>query len=105
MNITFNFKGSYYVKVIIMNSNGNIIYNDYTYNGKVNVCLDVNQIYKVIGISCGEIININIYIDSKHNNYLLYFPRSIKVDHIITFLLTDSYYENLPIERGELKID
>lgn len=88
-----------YVK--ILNQNKEIVFEGYTYNSELSLCLNTNCLYKLIAISCNEQINLNFYLDSKLNCYSFYFPRSI-VSNIVTFQLTDYFYKDLKIGKGEI---
>ena len=85
--------------VLIYNMKGNLISDKRTYNNEVCFCLDTCNIYKVViknkNINISKIFyaldNSIIYI-----NLYEFYPRTI------TFLLTDYYYENLPIMKGEI---
>lgn len=107
MNITLNFLGLGYnninqADVLIYDEFNNLVYNKKTYNNKLNICLKRNKIYRVEALSLNDRIDTNIYINS--SNYCFRFNRSIinEDSDSITFLLTDYYYDNLPIERGEI---
>ena len=109
MNITLKFLGLGYnninqADVFIYDCCNNLVCNKKTYNNKLNICLDKNKVYKIVAKSLGDTIESVIYT-GKNNNYCFRFSRSI-IDIVnedsITFLLTDYYYDNLPIERGEM---
>ena len=107
MNITLNFLGLGYnninqADVLIYDEFNNLVYNKKTYNNKLNICLKRNKIYRVEAFSLNDRISTTIYINN--NNYCFQFNRSIINENSdsITFLLTDYYYDNLPIERGEI---
>lgn len=85
--------------ILIYDSNGNLIIKKDTYNGIVKVCLDKNEVYYLYARSLNEVIKTCFYVDK--NCYIFHFPRSIYSD-IFTFLLYDSSYEGLKIEKGEL---
>ena len=107
MNITLNFLGLGYnninqADVLIYDEFNNLVYNKKTYNNKLNICLKKNKVYRVVAFSLNDRISTTIYINN--NNYCFRFNRSIINENSdsITFLLTDYYYDNLPIERGEI---
>lgn len=79
-----------------------VVFDGATYNGQVAVCLKPCCVYKLYAYSYGEEININFYVDCKRKNYYFYFPRSIYSKRVITFLMMDSNYPELFIERGKL---
>ena len=110
MNITIYFRGlGYYdvfqAKVLLYDSNGSLLYQGYTYNGEISLCLERDQVYQIKAFSCQEMIQSAFYVDSSCQSYRFYFPRSICKSRLITFLLTDSYYENLPIEKGVIYLE
>lgn len=95
------YNSNYQASVVIYDDKNNIVYDGNTYNGKLKLYLKKKHIYKVIAKFMGDIINTNIYINT--NNKLCFkFRNSTLEDNPITFLLTDYYYDNLPIERGEI---
>lgn len=107
MNITLNFLGLGYnninqADVLIYDDCNNLVYTKKTYNNKLNICLKKNKVYRVVAFSLNDRISTTIYINN--NNYCFRFNRSIINENSdsITFLLTDYYYDNLPIERGEI---
>ena len=85
--------------VKIYNNKNQCILNTKTYDNIVVCSLEEKQVYLIEAISQSEIIRQKIYVDN--NKYCFFFPRSI-VRNIFTFQLTDFYYENLPIEKGEI---
>lgn len=90
-------------KVKIYNDKKQCIKSGKTYNGKISVFLEENQVYTLVAISKNEVINKRFYIDKNQYTYCFYFPRSIvNNNNIITFRLTDFYYKDLPIEKGEM---
>lgn len=91
----------YQAKVLIYDLYDNLIYEGYTYNGYLTICLDANKSYKLIATSCGDVIRTNFYV--KDYEYLFFFRRSLFTPiRNVTLLLTDYYYDNLPISKGEL---
>lgn len=91
----------YQAKIKICDLNNNKIFEGKTYNGKIKICLKENNIYKLKAVSLNEKINTYFYV-SKKDIYVFAFDRTkIPINRIITFLLTDYYY-NLPIGKGEL---
>ena len=81
----------------------NLIVNRKTYNNKLNVCFKTNKVYKLIAKSCRGIIYACFYVNESNNCYTFTFCNcSTNRPRIITFLLTDSNYRNLPIEKGEI---
>ncbi len=107
-NVLLEWKGLGYLsifqaQVYLYDDDNNLLYVSETYDGKLKVCLESNRVYKIIAISSSEIFKKNVYIDTCRNKYTFYFSRSI-YPRIITFQLTDFYYKNLPIEKGEIII-
>lgn len=94
----------YQASVTIYDSFNKVVYRGNTYNGLLNICLKENNIYRLKTDFMGDHISTNIYIGN-NNCYCFRFKNSI-LDNIqrtnITFLLTDYYYDNLVIERGEI---
>ena len=82
----------------IYNKNS-LIYCGKTYNNELIINLKECNIYKLIATSENEIITAYFYVS---NRYEYYFVFNSIIYNPITFLLTDYYYDNLPIERGEL---
>ena len=94
----------YQANVEIYDDNACLVYEGLTYNSIIEICLKKNKIYRLKAISSNEKINVYFYVSSV-DTYIFAFNRSklnmIK-DRIITFLLTDYHYDNLPIGKGEL---
>ena len=90
--------------VIIYDKYSNIIYDGLTYNGILNISLKNNRAYKLIATTNNDIISTIFYVTYNKCEYKFIFNRSIynNPSNIITFLLTDYNYNNLPIEKGEL---
>ena len=76
-----------------------------TYCGKTIVCLN-NGIYRLEIILKGKIYYRYIYVRDEVDIYdiILFGTYIVNNTRTITFLLTDSYYDNLPIERGNLTL-
>lgn len=93
-------------KVSLYDSNGCFIGCGTTYNGNISFCVKEKCFYKVVANSCGETISSCFYVNNC-NSYFFAFSRAYICNRInrtrnITFLLTDSNYLNLPIEKGEI---
>ncbi len=88
--------------VSIYNSNRNLIFEGNTFNNEIELCLKENEIYILNATSSIGSITRVFYV--KNDLYLYYsFVELLPIiNPPITFLLTDYYYDNLPIERGEL---
>lgn len=94
--VGMGYKDNYQAKIDIYDINNNLIESKKTYNGICNVCLNKNKIYKV-------------YISSFIGNMVRYFFTNQKefiffycFEKRIIFTLTDQFYNNLPIMKGEL---
>ena len=70
-----------------------------TYSGRVTICLEEEQAYTLIATSNRKRIQLVFYVDKKRKKYYFFFPI---ITYSITFHLTDSNYQNLPIEKGEI---
>ena len=106
-NITINFLGSGYNNkfqpyITIYDNCNNCVFKGYTYNGRVNICLDNNHYYFIKAYLNSQMINKIIYINKYSNIYTLVFDSITIRNNIITFILTDRNYLNLPIENGEV---
>ena len=77
----------------------NLIFEGYTYNIILEINLYFNKIYKIEAIFLNERIQKTIYINN--NIYVIPFSTGFNISKS-SFLLTDYYYDNLPIERGEI---
>ena len=99
----------YQAIVEIYNSKQKLIYKGKTYNGSIKICLKTNDYYCIKAYFLNEYIDTIIYVNNYKNDYILIFDHSIininnRETNTVTFLLTDSYYKNLKIEKGELII-
>ena len=88
-----------YVKVL---DNQDIIYEGYTNNGYVELCLKKRKCYKVIAYLCNKYLKSSFLVTKSHEVYIFSFYDNFPILRKITFLLTDYYYKNLPIQKGEL---
>ena len=85
--------------------NNCLIINKQTYNGRLHVCLKPNKKYLLEAIGpFGKIIRC-IYIIQNQTKYYFGFSNAYlnenRLNNIITFLLSDANYINLPI-TGEM---
>ena len=71
-----------------------------TYHGKIELCLEEDSVYTIIAITKREMIKRVFYVNPCQNQISFCFPRNRK--RRITFQLTDAFYKNLPIEKGEI---
>lgn len=99
LNVGYN--NNYQVYVKIYDEFNNIIFNDWTYNGEINLYLNNNKIYKIEANFLNE--RIKQYFYTNKRNYIFLFKHSFLSNRIrtITFSLKDYYY-NLPIMKGEI---
>ena len=105
INITFKFIGAgyqncYQAYIKIYDNFNNIVFNNYSYNGELNIFLKEKNIYKIYAKLNNQIIITPIYILDQ-NIFILNFNQVINKKSI-TFLLTDYNYDNLPIMKGEM---
>lgn len=108
-NVILQWKGLGYLDVFqatinIYDSNHCFLFSSKTYNGCLEVCLKTDTIYQIVAISQNEVVIQSIYLDKNRDCYQFYFPRSLYQNNSrkITFHVTDFYYKNLPIEKGEM---
>lgn len=97
--IGLGINNNYQAFVKIYDSNNNLVFDGITYNGSINVTLNMYCTYRLEARFLSEFIKTNMYITKC--NYVFIFNHSIFNRRTITFLLKDYYY-NLPIERGEI---
>ena len=104
--IGVGYNNFYQAKVKVYDNNGCLIVSGTTYNGTITFCLRKNYMYNVEGTLFNERINKYFYINNNNNYYFVfnhaYMKKNIPSQNIITFLLTDSNYNNLPIAKGEI---
>ena len=93
----------YQADVFVYDDKGNLIYNGKTYNSKIVLELKCNRVYKLVAIYCNDVISVPFYVLNDCEYNFLFNRAQINLNNdSITFLLTDYYYNNLPIERGEM---
>ena len=107
MNLKLKFIGlgynSYYqASVVIYDMFGNLVFSGQTYNGIIYVQLKPCHAYKIIARSKFEELNITLYVNKCEYTFLFNNSKIIENDQTITFILTDYYYNNLKIEKGDL---
>ncbi|MBE6160760.1 MAG: hypothetical protein E7158_00865 [Firmicutes bacterium] len=93
--------------VIIYDLDNNIICKKETYNGRMLLCLKKNSLYKLIAKSNAGFIKKHFYIINNCDKYIFNFNKCILYQNqsrIITFLLTDRNYKNLPIMKGMITL-
>ena len=107
MRIKLRFIGTgindfYQARVKIYDKNHNLLKDGYTYNGLIYFTAHNKEIYIIKVNFINIIINIPLYINNKCK-YEFYLSNNRKTEfNLITFLLTDSNYLNLPIKKGEI---
>ena len=102
IKLIFNDLGYYNINQahIIICSNNKPIFTGETYSKEVCLCLEEEHAYTLIATSKNRILRLVFYVDKKRDTYYFYFPS--RIINIITFHLTDSNYQNLPTEKGEI---
>ena len=86
--------------IYIYDQSNTLLIQEKTYNGRLSVCLNSNKFYHILIESKYEKEKYSFFLN-RNNEYV--FPLSssyICTNRAITFLLTDSNYANLPIEKG-----
>lgn len=107
MRIKLRFIGTgindfYQARVKIYDKNHNLLKDRYTYNGIIYFTAHNKEIYNITVNFINIIINIPLYINNKYK-YEFYLSNNRRTEfNLITFLLTDSNYLNLPIKKGEI---
>ena len=106
-NIIFRFIGTgyqdkYQPHIKIYNLNNRCLFKGRTYNGKINVCLNTNKYYLIEAKLCSNIIKKVVYVNDYQQTYIFIFNNAIIKHNLVTFLLTDQYYDDLPIEKGKV---
>ena len=104
--IGVGYNNLYQAKVIVYDNKGCLVASGTTYNGTITFCLREKYFYNVVATFCNEKINKYFYINN-NNNYIFvfnhaYMKQNMPSQRIITFLLNDANYANLPIEKGEI---
>lgn len=99
------YKSCFQSKIKIYDLCNNLIYKGYTYNGVLLTKLCEKKIYKIVATLENK-ETIFVFRVDKRRSYYFVFNRILMERSILlknkTFSLTDVYYKNLPIERGEL---
>ena len=101
----FNSLNEAYVE--IYTSSKTLVYKGITNNGKIILCLNINNVYRIKARFLDNYLDTVLYVNNYKSDYYLIFSNFLanKQDNNqnkVTFLLTDSYYNNLIIEKGEL---
>jgi len=100
--IGVGYNNLYQAFVKIYDEDNNLIYKGYSYNGEIKIILDMNKAYRIEAFFYGEIIKTSFYVDNTKIFNFIFNHMIYKPNRTITFLLTDFYYENLKIEKGEM---
>ncbi|MBO5530249.1 MAG: hypothetical protein J5970_02515 [Bacilli bacterium] len=82
----------------IYDCNNKLIFEGKTYSNEIDLCLEECNVYRIVVISNNIKLVTSFFVN---DNSRYKFNLNIR-NNPITFILTDFYYENLPIERGEL---
>ena len=103
MNIRIKFLGVIYqVDVAIYDENDGLIYSGQTSYGYVDMALKPKRVYKLIATMPYDKLTTYFYVD-KNKTYCFMFPSLyMSNSNNVTLFLTDYFYPNLPIERGEI---
>ena len=88
--------------ITIYDECNNKVFEGKTFNNIIKLCLNKNKLYKIIAVSKYEKIVNYFYVGCSNNYHFLFSNIIYEKTNSITFLLTDYYYDNLPIERGEI---
>ena len=92
---------NYYQPYIeIYDKDNKLLFNDYSYNGIIKVCLNKNKVYKIIIKLNNKVLKTSLFIDKCRKKYILNF-NSFFIRKV-TFQLEDSNYKNLKIMKGEI---
>ena len=92
----------YPINIYIYDINNNLICKKTTNNGVANFCLSNNKVYKIKFKVLNNTYCYPFYVSNSYNNYYFNINEQINNKRIITLLLTDYYYDNLKITKGEL---
>ena len=90
------YKNCHQVSIRIFDNHKTLVFQGKTYNGKIKINLEKEKVYTLEAILDSKRLVIPFYV----TNYSYCF--SFSNDDIITFLLTDYHYDNLPIMKGVL---
>lgn len=93
------FKNYFQARVKIFDSNNCLVYDGFSSDGIIRICLDRGCAYRVYAFLLNYYFVTTIYIVKQD---LFTFNLSPLCNRTITFLLTDYNYDNLPIMEGEL---
>ena len=91
----------YQANIEIYNACNELVFKGKTFNGKIEVLLEEKKVYCLRASLGNYIMGIPFYVNRDH----YFFSFSKLQNKPITFLLTDYYYDNLPIMKGVLYFD
>lgn len=94
-------KDYYQYSIIVKDANGCICFDGKTYNGEVCFMAKENTCLTIEVNSFRGCMVKSLYVRGSDKEVLLYYG-SKKRTSPVTFILTDEYYDNLPIMEGEL---
>ena len=89
--------------IYVYDKNKKMLFKDKTYNGKIIICLEENNLYIIKANNKYEEIISVLYVKN-NEKYIIPFKSSYVCNNSITLLLTDYNYANLPIEKGMITI-
>ena len=105
-NINLNFIGIGNIEVFVKIYNSdNLIYQGKTNSGRLSLFLKKNKTYKIKAMFLSYYLDTVFYVNNYKNDYNFIFGNILyntPSSRDITFLLTDYYYDNLKIEKGEM---
>jgi len=106
--IGLGYNNIFQANVKIYNDKNKLIYQGKTKNNELILCLKPNKTYYLTASVLSSYIDTIFYVNDYQNDYIFIFNHAIIRDNTekktITFLLTDYYYDNLKIEKGEMII-
>ena len=89
-------------EVSIYDINHNLLVKENSFNGKIKTCLQTNKYYFIKVSFKGSLIHQLVFINNKQTKYYFVMYTIILCNRVVTFLLTDSNYANLPISKGKV---
>ena len=98
-------KNQFQADVFLYDEKGCLLFQGRTISGECYIWIQPEKVYKVLSISEGEFFQKVFYVDKCKSVYTFSFSQSIyqkESTHLYTFHLTDFYYPDLPIEKGEI---
>ena len=99
-NVGLKKNNQVYVK--IYDNRCNLVYEGYTFDGEIDISLRKDRAYNMIAKFYNNSIVTVFYVGNGFNKYIFNFNYINNENNNVTFLLTDFYYTNLPIERGDI---